>query len=43
MGNGIFCSAVGVASLFIVPPLSVIPLGVGTIRLHWINQNNKKI
>ena len=43
IGNSAFLAFVSGASLFYCPPVAVVPIGIGTFRVYWINKNNKLI
>ena len=43
VGNVVFLGSVTISSLFVCPPVAVIPAGIGVIRLYWMNQNNKNM
>lgn len=43
VGNNIFLVAVAVASLFVTPPLSLVPIGIGVLRTYWLCEDNNAI
>ena len=43
IGNGTFLGVVSGISLLYCPPVVIVPVGIGTFRLYWINKNNKLI
>ena len=43
VGNGAVLGSVAVGSLFVCPPIAVVPLGIGVLRIYWLNQNNKQL
>ena len=43
IGNGAFLGVVSGLSLLYCPPVVIVPVGIGTFRLYWINKNNKLI
>ena len=43
VGNGAVLGSVTLGSLFVCPPIAVIPLGMGILRIYWLNQNNKQL
>ncbi len=43
IGNSAFLGVVSGLSFLYCPPVAVIPLGIGTLRVYWINRNNKLI
>ena len=43
IGNGAFLGVVSGISLLYCPPVVIVPVGIGTFRLYWINKNNKLI
>lgn len=43
IGNSAFLAIVSGTSLLYFPPIVVLPIGIGTFRVYWINKNNKLI
>ena len=40
--NGVVLGSVTVGSLVLCPPVAIIPIGIGVVKLYWMNQNNKQ-
>lgn len=43
IGNSAFLATVSGISLFYCPPIALVPIGIGSLRVYWINKNNKSL